>query len=248
MKAAKLRRIFIFGLLLLCLGCAPVLARSDIPGQEKISTPVATQSKPTPKGGKFIIVTVDPLTAKTPQAPILEYPLTSGEKLALKGGLTDEARQILQSGKTGYFILTFATPGAPSNIQDLKDAGFIVLGHGEYVEAPPATLEVLEAWSQNGRIVFCGTIPPKGKIDPKINEAIRTSTEGSVEISVYLLKIPDEAEKKQIEKLFKETKWPLYKDEVSPFFSGIIEGKNIERLSEIPIVRGIEIPHEMRSN
>lgn len=250
MRAARCRQIFVFGLVLLCLGCVPVVARSGIPGQERTPTPtrVATQRMPSPSGGRIITVKVTPPAGKTKESPRLEYPLTSGGKLALKGGLTEEARQVLKSGKTGYFLLTFTTPGAPSNIQTLKDAGFKVLGNGEYVEAPPATLEVLEAWSHEGRIVFCGMIPPVGKIDPKIAEAASASENGSIKVNVFLLKSPDDAEKRQIKKLFVETKWPLHVVERYPFFTGTIQEKNVARLAEFPIVLSIELPPVMRSN
>ena len=218
MRTAQIRQIVVFGLLLLCLGCVPVLAEPGAPDKAGTSAghvPSATLTtaipdKPGGPGNAGAAPTVKLVTPiwgtprivqetldfpeKPTQAFATEFAMCSGEIMALKGGLTDEARNVLQSGQTGYFLLSFANPVDPTILPSLKDAGIKPLQIGSlYAEVPPSALETLETWLRDDKLVFGGPLPPAGKIEARLSEAIRASPNEAIQVSVILFTKPDEA-------------------------------------------------------
>jgi hypothetical protein len=241
MKTPKFSLFIPFGLLLLCLGCEPITQKPAIP--TVLSTPqsgrtneAATSVMATPQ----VVESTADLSYKPTQPISNGFVMASREILVLEGGLTDEARSTLQAGKTGYFVLGFTDPRDRSIHETLQNAGITPLDSFYWVLAkvPPSALETLEIWSRDGWLTFVGTVPPKGKIEPRLTEAILASPGGTSEISVILCEDPDEATRKQIQKLFVALRWPepQVMQKALPAIGGSIRNKNVEALTNIPVV------------
>lgn len=235
MRIARIVKIINLILLMLCVGCMPVLTDPGaVPTVPLTTAPIVT----TP----VTEATEDPSISKPTQPHSIDYSMNSGETLALAGGLTDEARNILKAGKTGYFLLAFSQLPDASMKQSLKDAGIkLWIERGWiFAEVPPDALEFLEKLSGDGVLIFGGSHPPGGKIDSRLAEAIRVSPDGTSEVSVFFIKVPDEAARKQIDDLFEQVRWPQFMAEAMPAMGGKIQNKNLNRLAEIPIIIGID--------
>jgi hypothetical protein len=246
MRTITLKQMSVLCLLLLCLGCEPKVVTPDNSGQATKSSRTSTASRletrnnPTPQIAQGTEIFP---AQKTPQPLIFEFSLSSGDVLSLKGGLTDEAHNIIQSGKTGYFLLCFTNPMDPSVVQSVKDTKIKILKNRIwlYAEVPPSELETLEKWSRDGLLAFGGPLPPVGKINKRLGDAIHTQPNGTSEVVVFFFyKIPDEAVKKQVSNLFDEVDWPQMV-ETLPVMSGKIKNSNISQLTDIPLVLEIDL-------
>lgn len=247
MRTMTLKQMSVLCLLLLCLGCEPKIVTPDHSGQVTTPTRIATATRlethnnPTPQ---IVYGTQIFPGNKTPQPLKFEFALPSGDILALKGGLTDEARNILRSGKTGYFLLCFTNPMDPSVVQSVKDTKIKILKSRIwlYAEVPSSELETLEKWSRDGLLAFGGPLPPTGKIDKRLDDVIHTQPNGTSEVVVFFFyKIPDEAVKKQVSVLFDATDWPPQMVEAMPVMGGKIKNSNIKQLTDIPLVLEIDL-------
>ena len=181
---------------------------------------------------------------------LFRYTLNSGDVLILDGGLTYEVRAELESGKTGFFILSFASEFNESMRPALNEAGIVehidIDAYTVYAEVPPSALAWLKTQSQNGILVWGGLYPPAGKIQPALANAIAPSPEEISEIIVRFGKIPDEELKSRIDMLFEESFWTQFESKGYHIMSGKIRNKNISQLAELPIVVDIDMAEKMK--
>ncbi|MCP4539797.1 MAG: hypothetical protein GY832_21880 [Chloroflexi bacterium] len=196
----------------------------------------------------FLLVTACNGVTETTSVQGTGVVFPSGSSLYPDAHIQEVAKQQLNQGDGGYFMLQFSHSLGQDTRATLEGVNVVfydyVPNYAYYVFLPPESLAALEQLMEAGTVRHVGSIPVEAKLEAGLGEKIQADTGQRFDVIVQFFEEPPLTVKEELEALMEVREYTFGPVNMA---KGIVAGTDVETILSLPFVKWMEeqIPMEL---